>query len=337
MICDVHAHCIPSELVSWIHERGHGVGITTHTLGDRTSVIFDGRYRTAPLRADLTDHTRRLEVMDRSGVDIQLLASWIDLTGYQLEPDDGREWSKAINESLLGEASRAPDRFRVLCTAPLQDPAGAAEELHRCMQDPTVVGVEIATRIDETPLGAGALDDFWTVAEESGAMVLVHPMDPIPSIDLSGHFMHNMLGRPIETTLAFGSMLFAGVLERHPDLILCLVHGGGFVPFQIGRLDRGYRAKPGLVAEHLSMEPSAYLRRNVYLDTVVHDPAALRFMVDLVGSDRILVGTDYPFEMGDLDPVAFVRSAGITTEDADRILSGNAGALFGLPLGSGPS
>lgn len=333
MICDVHAHCIPSELVSWIHRHGPDVGVTTDTNGDKTSVIFDGRYRTAPLRADLTEHQRRIDVMDRTGVDVQVLASWIDLTGYQLSAAGGRDWSKAINESLLGEAAMDPDRFRVLCTAPLQDPTAAAEELALRMQDPAVVGIEIATRVDQAPLGDASLDEFWSAAEETDAMVLVHPMDPIPSIDLSGHFMHNMLGRPVESTLAFGSMLFAGVLERHPRLTLCLVHGGGFVPFQIGRMDQGFREKPRLVGEHISMEPGEYLRRNVFLDTVVHDPTVLRFMVDLVGSERILLGTDYPFEMGDQDPVRFVNSAGLAAEDAVRILSGNASTLFGLPGG----
>jgi aminocarboxymuconate-semialdehyde decarboxylase len=140
--------------------------------------------------------------------------------------------------------------------------------------------------------------------------------------------MDNMVGRPAETTVAFASLLFSGVFERHPDLTICVVHGGGFVPFQIGRFNQGYRQKPNLAGANLSMEPIEYLRRNVYVDTVLNEPAALRFLVDVLGADRILVGTDFPFEMGDLDPVEFVKTAGIAEQDVEAILSGNASRLF---------
>jgi aminocarboxymuconate-semialdehyde decarboxylase len=266
--------------------------------------------------------------MDRTGIDVQVLASWIDLTGYQLRPKDGIAWSRIVNERLAEEAATDSDRFLALGTIPLQDPEAAANELEYAMSELGMAGVEIATTVDDAPFHSLELDAFWSTAARLGAFVLLHPMNPRPGVDLKPWFMDNMVGRPAETTVAFASLLFSGVFERHPDLTICVVHGGGFVPFQIGRFNQGYRQKPNLAGANLSMEPIEYLRRNVYVDTVLNEPAALRFLVDVLGADRILVGTDFPFEMGDLDPVEFVKTAGIAEQDVEAILSGNASRLF---------
>jgi aminocarboxymuconate-semialdehyde decarboxylase len=328
MIYDVHAHCIPADLITWMEQHGHEVGIDVQKADGKARVVFDGRYKTAPLNSDLTIPELRIETMDRTGIDVQVIASWIDLTGYQLEPAKGLEWSKAINEMLAAEAATNPDRFLALGSVPLQDASKAAEEVRRIVQDHGMVGVEIATTVDQTALDLAELDEFWAAAAEVGAVVLLHPMAPLPGVDLGRYFMDNMIGRPAESTIAFASMLFGGVFERHPALPMIVVHGGGFIPFQIGRMNQGARQKPGLAGKNLSMEPLDYVRRNVYVDTVLNEPAALRFLVDLLGSDRIMVGTDYPFEMGDLDPVNFVRTAGLSDADVQAILTDNAARLF---------
>jgi aminocarboxymuconate-semialdehyde decarboxylase len=328
MVYDVHAHCIPTDAVAWVERHGREVGIEVESTDSGRLIVLDGRYRTAPLRIDLTDRAQRIETMDRTGIDVQILSSWIDLTGYQLDPAGGLRWSRALNEAIAAEAAATPGRFLALGSIPLQDPAGAAEELRRAMTELGMVGVEIATTVDGRALDIAGLDEFWAAAEELGAFVLLHPMAPLPGVDLGRYFMDNMVGRPAESTVAFAALLFSGVFERFPGLTLCVVHGGGFVPFQIGRMNQGYRQKPGLVGKHLSREPLDYVRRNVYVDTVLNEPASLRFLVDLLGAERILVGTDYPFEMGDLDPVAFVRSAGLTGADVEAILSGNAARIF---------
>lgn len=329
MVYDVHAHCIPADAIRWMERHGPEVGIEVGSTDSGKIVVLDGRYRTAPLRIDLTDRAARIETMDRTGVDVQILASWIDLTGYQLDRAGGICWSRALNEAIAAEAAQAPDRLLALGSVPLQDPSVAAEELHRAMSDLGMVGVEIATTVDGRALDLAGLDEFWAAAEELGAFVLLHPMAPLPGVDLARYFMDNIVGRPAESTVAFAGVLFSGVFERFPALTMCVVHGGGFVPFQIGRMTQGYRQKPGLVGKHLSREPIDYLRRNVYVDTVLNEPASLRFLVDLLGAERILVGTDYPFEMGDLDPVGFVRSAGLSEPDVEAILSGNAARIFG--------
>jgi aminocarboxymuconate-semialdehyde decarboxylase len=326
MIIDVHAHCIPAEFKQWLADHGDSHLTRLVDTARGTAVEIDGRVTTAPLRDDLTDFELRTSKLDAMGIDRQILAGWIDLTAYELPTDVGTAYSRVQNESLAAEAARAPERFSAIGTIPLQDPASAVKELEHAMSSLGMVGVEIATTVDGLFLDQAGLDDFWSAAVDLEAFVLLHPMRPLEGIDLKRYFMDNMIGRPAESTIAIAGLIFSGVLERHPGLKLCVVHGGGFAPFQIGRMDSGYEQKPGLAAKHITKAPSDYLRE-IYVDTVVHNHAALHFIVDQVGAERVMMGTDYPFEMGSLDPVGFVRSSGLDTATQDRILGDTAAAL----------
>jgi aminocarboxymuconate-semialdehyde decarboxylase len=267
--------------------------------------------------------------MDRMGVEVQLLAGWIDLTGYDLTGREGLSYSRAQNDCLAEEAAREPSRLRAVATIPLQDPTAAAGELERAMGDLGMAGVQIATTVGPDWLDRAGLDEVWEAAEALGAFVILHPMAPLSGVTLDRYFMDNSVGRPAETTIALAGLMYSGVFDRFPGLQMCVVHGGGFVPFQIGRLDRGYEAKPELAAKVAGKLPSEYLSR-LYVDTVVHSPGVLRFLVDTLGADRVLVGTDYPFEMGDDDPVALVDAVpGLEPSQREAILSGNARRLFG--------
>lgn len=326
MSIDVHAHCIPAELVELLEADGAEVGI--ELTDDRRAAIAGGR-TTMPLRTDLTDFDLRLAAMDQAGIEVQVLASWIDLTAYGLDPDKGERWSRRVNEALAAEAARVPGRFLMMATAPLQEPELAAQELRYATTELGAVGLEIATSVAGTELVDADLDPLWKTATELSSLVLLHPMNPIPSIDLKRHFLHNLIGRPIETTLAIARLLMAGVFDRHPDLKMCIVHGGGFLPYQVGRLQKGWTAKPALAATDLNSAPLDVIG-DLYFDTIVHNPIALRYLIDLVGADHIMLGTDYPFEAGDADPIASVDAIPNLTE-AERhwIISGTAKALLG--------
>lgn len=330
MIYDVHAHCIPAEFRTWLERRGDAVDAALVDSARGPQVRFADKVTTGPLREDLTDYEGRVADLDRMGIDVQVLSGWIDLTGYELSSPAAAEYSNAHNEALAGEAARAPDRFRTLGTVPLQDPDAAIAVLERAMGELGMKGVEIATTIDSRyPHRWEGLDGFWEAAQDLGAFVLLHPMRPLTGVDLDAFFMSNSVGRPAESTIALSGLILTGVFERFPELRLCVVHGGGFAPFQIGRLDKAYGQKPGLVGKHIAKAPSEYLR-SLYVDTVVHDPAALRYLVDYMGADRVLLGTDYPFEMGDQDPVGFVGSVpGLSTADVAAITGGTAAAMFG--------
>lgn len=327
MIIDVHAHCIPQPFRSWLADHGdeHLARLVDTPRG--TAVELDSRVTTAPLRDDLTDFDLRLARLDEMGIDRQILAGWIDLTAYELPSNVGIAYSRVQNETLAAEAARSPDRFSAIGTVPLQDPAAAVRELEHAMTTLGMVGVEIATTVDGLFLDQAGLDDFWAAALDLGAFILLHPMRPLEGVDLDRYFMSNMIGRPAESTIALAGIIFSGVLERHAGLKLCVVHGGGFAPFQIGRMNSGYEQKPGITANHITKPPSEYLRE-IYVDTVVHDHGALRFVVDQVGPDRVLMGTDYPFEMGSGDPVGFIRSSGLERSTQDSILGDTAASLI---------
>jgi aminocarboxymuconate-semialdehyde decarboxylase len=269
--------------------------------------------------------------MDACGVDVQVISSWVDLTAYALEPEPGAAYSRRVNQILADHAAEHPDRFLALGTVPLQGPAAAAEELRFAVEELGMVGVEIATTIDDADLDRAGLDPFWEVAEALGCFVLLHPCNPLPGADLARYFLDNMVGRPAESTIAIAGLLFGGVLERFPEVKICMCHGGGFLPFQIGRMERGYVAASQRTRENISTPPSE-LARHLYYDTVLHDPKALRFLVDQVGAERVMMGSDYPFEMGDPEPVKTVESIPDLDDDQrGMILGGNfASILEGL-------
>lgn len=329
MIIDVHAHCIPESFRSWMEAEGNPLGIDLVPTERGTAVRIDGRVTTQPLRDDLTDHDRRVAELDRMGLDHQVLSGWIDLTAYELEPEAGSRYARIQNECLAEEAAMTPGRFSAIGTVPLQDATRAVTELDHAMRDLGMKGVELATTVDGLYLDQAGLDDFWAAAQDLGAFIVLHPMRPLEGIDLSRYFMENMIARPAESTIALAGLIFSGVFERFPRLKVCVVHGGGFAPFQIGRMDAGYAQKPNLTGKHITRPPSDYLNR-IYVDTVLHHPAALRYVVELMGADRVMLGTDYPFEMGSLDPVDFVRSGGFDDDTTEAILGSTAEALIGL-------
>jgi len=321
MTYDVHAHCIPSAFIDLLKADGHRFGIEVFTDDTGLNALFVGRVKAGPFRPFLTDRVRRLETMDRTGIDIQILSSWIDLTGYALEGRGAATYSRRLNEMLAEEASTS-DRFLALATAPLQTPDAAAEELRYAIVELGMVGVEIATTVDGTDLDQAALDPFWAVAAELSCPILIHPYQPLAGVAWRNN-LDNMVGRPAETTLAIGNLMLSGVFDRHPDLQVLLVHGGGFLPFQLGRLEHGFRAVPHLAARNATRPPSE-VARGLYFDTVLHSPQAVAALISLVGADRVLVGSDYPFEMGDLDPLATLKaSPGLGTDEYEMITNGN--------------
>jgi len=290
--------------------------------------VIAGRVHLPPFRPVLGDMEARVAAMDGAGVDVQFLSSWVDLTAYALDGEQGAAYSRRFNEILTAEAATHPDRFLALGTIPLQSPRHAAEELRHAVEDLGMAGAQIATTVDQTDLDQAGLDPFWEAAEALRCLVVIHPCNPLAGVDLSRNFLDNLVGRPAESSIAVAHLLFSGVLERYPGLVVCTVHGGGFVPYQLGRMQRGFDAVPHLSAKHISTAPTELARR-LYYDTVLHDPRALAFLVERVGADRVLMGTDYPFEMGDHDPVATVEGIpGLTDQQRGLIVEGNVSRIL---------
>ncbi|MBO0827781.1 MAG: amidohydrolase family protein [Streptosporangiales bacterium] len=328
MTLDVHAHCVPVGLIETLERDSGSYGIEITSRDGTRAARIAGRVDTPALRSDLIDVDARIAAMDQARIRTQVLSSWIDLTAYALPADAGARYARMFNEHLAATAALHPDRFLAVCTVPLQSPERAAEELRHAVGRLGMVGVEIATTVDGTELDDPGLDPFWVAAHDLGCIVLVHPYRSLAGRSMKRYFLGNLVGNPAESTLAIAHLVFGGVLERFPDLRICVVHGGGFLPYQWGRLDRGYHAVPRLTAGQLTLPPSKWLRR-LYFDTVVHAPEVLRVLVDLVGVEHVVLGSDYPFEMGDPDPVATVEAVpGLDEAGRQLILRGNLDRLF---------
>jgi aminocarboxymuconate-semialdehyde decarboxylase len=325
---DVHAHCVPSNVIDRLDVDGPRLDMTLTGSRAADGLLMGGQVETGPIRPDLMDVPRRLASMDASGIDVQILSPWIDLTAYSLSGTAGTSFARLYNEELAAIAAAHPDRFRSVGTVPLQSPVAAAAELHHAVAELGMVGVEIATTVAGRDLDDPDLEPFWAAAEELACLVLLHPCASLAGRGVSRYFLGNLVGNPAESTVAVAHLIFGGVLERHPGLNICVVHGGGFVPYQLGRWDHGYQVNARGAAANLTRLPSEWAR-GLYYDSVLHSPNALRFAIDTFGVGQIVLGSDYPFEMGDSQAVQTVTDVpGLSETDRDRILSGTISDLI---------
>ena len=335
MSIDIHAHCVPAALIDLLRSDGGSFGIEVAEDGKGVTALLDGRRRVGPVRADLIDMSLRLKTMDDTGVAVQVLSSWVDLTGYELEPEAGAAYARRFNETIADEVAAHPDRLMMLATVPLQHGELAAAELDYAVSKLGAVGVEICTTIDGAALADSDLDAFWAKAEELRCVVLLHPHMPLIGIDLTAKLLDNMVGRPLESTIAIGRLMVAGLLDRYPDLTICMVHGGGALPYQVGRIQRGYERLPHVVATDMKSTPLEVFAK-LYYDTVVFTAPSLRFLIDFAGIDQVVLGSDYPFPMGDLDPIATVDTVlDLTPAERAAILEGNVRRLISQVKGRG--
>lgn len=319
---DLHCHFVPPAIVDRIvsDDGAHSITIT-----EDERVSFADKRSTQKWPRGMRDLTDRLERMDAQGVDLQIVSAWMDFSATELPAEDGAWLARGLNELTMDAIAPHGDRFRAMGAVPLQAPELAAEELRYALGELGMVAVEIATTLGTSELDDPGLAPFWSAAEELDALVLVHPINQSVGFErLSrSYFLDNIASNPAEATVAAANLIFGGVLVKHPRLKICLTHGGGFLPYQIGRLDRGYEGKPEVTAVSVDSPPSTFLRR-FYYDTVLHSPEALRFLVERVGADRVVLGSDYPFPMGDPEPVATVLKSALDDATTAGLLGGNA-------------
>jgi aminocarboxymuconate-semialdehyde decarboxylase len=306
-VVDAHAHVIVP-----------GLGVEVR-WDDRGQVVeLGGKAIRAAVR-EFVDLGKILEEQDRAGVDRVVLCPWVNLVG--------RETARQ-NEGL---AALVGPRVAVLGTVDLQRP----DELVELMQDGRFSGVEVAASVDGDYLGHDRFADFWAAAEETGALVFVHPTTRGFGIEaLDDYYLWNTAGNPLETTITAAHLVMAGVLERHPELGILLAHAGGAILSLRGRLRHSHSFQPD-ARSRLTESPVDSIRR-FYLDTVTHDPTLLRAAIEFAGAERVLLGSDYPFDMGLERPAEPVRELGLDPQDEAAILGGNALRLLGHGTGTGP-
>ncbi|MBI2756776.1 MAG: amidohydrolase [Chloroflexi bacterium] len=325
---DIHAHVLTEDMMARLGEADavHAPRLEERQAEQATLVVGTFRFPAFPRGG--WDVARRLADMDATGVAVQALSVVPFTYLYELEPALGATFSRIQNDAIAALVRDHPTRFVGLATLPLQDPLVAADELRRACGELGLRGFAMGTNVAGRNLDDPALAPVWAAAAEVGAFVFVHPQSVAAAERLGRYYLINLIGNPLDTSIAAASLVFGGVLERHPRLTVCLAHGGGFVPYQRGRWEHGWRvrAEP---RQSLRRDPAASLNRFLY-DTILHSPAALEYLVQTAGADRVLLGSDYPFDMGPSDPVAAVRGAVRGAAQQQAILGNTAAGLLGM-------
>jgi aminocarboxymuconate-semialdehyde decarboxylase len=329
LVVDAHAHVIVPEIA---RDAGPAEEWRTRVWreGDHQAFEVGGREVRSAVR-EWSDLERILADQDEAGTDVVVLSPLVLLLSYDVGPEEGLRRCRIQNEGLARLVRAGAGRVAALGAVPLQDPELAAKELRALMAGGVLGGVEVAASVRGRFLGDDAFAPFWDAAEETGALVFVHPTTRGFDAPVFGeHYLWNAVGNPLETTVTAAPLVLTGTMERHPGLNLLLAHGGGAILALRGRLRHAHSFQPQ-ARSRLHESPEESLRRFHY-DTVVHDPGLLRQLVETVGAERVLCGSDHPFDMGDLRPADSVRAAGLGAAVQAAVLGGNAARLLGLEV-----
>jgi len=325
---DLHTHILPPDLPDLRTLYGYGgfVALERPAPGSpvrRGRMTIDGTlFREIP---DTTwDSGRRLEECDRHGVAVQVLSTVPVMFCYWAEPDHAADLARRLNDHVAAVVAERPRRFAGLGTLPLQAPGLAVRELERCVRDLGLAGVQIGTHVNSWNLDEPALFPVFEAARDLGAAIFVHPWDMLGQERMRRYWLPWLVGMPAELSLAICSIIFGGVLERLPGLRIAFAHGGGAFPGTIGRIEHGFHARPDLCAVDNKVAPRAYLGR-FYVDSLVHDAEALRTLLRLFGAERVALGSDYPFPLGEAVPGALIDTLGdLAPEVRARLRAGTA-------------
>lgn len=327
-VVDVHAHVFPriSRAESRILHDTDGPWLRVD--GGDAGMMMSGNAEYRPVRSELWDPAVRIGRMDHLGVDIQVVSSTPLMFGYSMDPGRAAEWCELVNDRILDLCGHAPDRLVPLCQVPLQDPERACEQVSRAMAKGHA-GVHIGNHVGPRGLDDGEIREFLTHCAHEGAAVLVHPWDMLARDRMPRYMLSWLVGMAAETQLTILGLILSGAFEQLPkSLRLCFAHGGGSFPYLLGRADNAWQRRD-IVREDSPLPPSAYLDR-FSLDSAVFDPRALRLLVEVMGPERIMLGTDYPFPLGEENPGSLVRDSPLTAAERDLILGGNALRFFGI-------
>lgn len=320
MKIDVHAHILPEVF----HGSDDAFRVPIPGSGDHHQIEVQ---RTTSFDYEaMYSIDKRLRYMDNSGIDMHVLST-PPFYFYRLEPEKGLGASQSMNDELANVVAKNPDRFVALAHLPMQAPELAAQELERCVKELGIRGAEICTNINGTNLDDPSFDVLWAKMQELDVPFFLHPNFPLGPERLTEYYLINLIGFPVDSTVAAASLIFGGVLARFPQLKFYLAHAGGTCPYLRGRWEHGWRVRPEARIK-IQRPPSEYFPL-LFFDSLAHSLPALSFLAEQVGAGRIMLGTDYPFDMADPDPVKTVQSLPhLTDAEKELIFSGNAKQLL---------
>lgn len=333
-VIDTHAHIVPPEMLKTLRKNSNGYGVAFTGDEKKPIVQLAGSDYVRPLPMFLTHLDHRIETMNRQGVDMQILTGWVDFSAYTMPLNLGLKFSELQNESIAAVVSANPSRYVGAANVPLQDAASAVRVLQATREKYNFRAAQIATYLGPNRfLDDPSLDPFWAAAQEMGTFLIFHPYDEQRPAGLHDYFLHNCIGYPLQTTTAIVRLMFSGVFDRFPNLQIKVPHAGGFLPYQIERFQHAADFRPEPRSKGFKGRPAEVLRK-LYYDTITFSPATLRYLIDLVGAERLMLGSDYPFEMGDPDPVASVTAA-VEEKHRPAVLGETVKRIMGLGTSCG--
>lgn len=327
---DIHTHILPERWPDLRERYGYGgfISLDHHKTGCARMMMDERFFR--EVDSNCWDPAKRAAECERDGVSAQVLSTVPVMFSYWARAEDAYDLSQLLNDDLARVCQAQPERFVGLGTLPLQDPDLACRELERCVKELGLSGVEVGSHVNDWNLDAPELFVVFEKAAELGAAVFVHPWDMMGKDQMPDYWLPWLVGMPAETSRAICSMIFGGVFERLPALRCAFAHGGGSFPATIGRVQHGFDVRPDLCAQRNPVAPREYLGK-FWVDSLVHDPEVLRYLVGLVGERRVALGSDYPFPLGEHVPGALIKSmTDFSDETKQSLLAGAALEWLGL-------
>jgi aminocarboxymuconate-semialdehyde decarboxylase len=327
MMIDIHSHVIPPRIVERIARSPQEFAARIDGDADARKVIHEQGYA-YPLFAEFHDAEAKLEAMDRKGIDISVISPAPPMFYYWADVDLAVKAARLVNDGIADMVAHKPSRLRGMATIPLQHPDAAIAEMERVVREYGFKAIETGTSVEGAQLAEARFRPVLRRAQELGVFVFAHPYYVGAKHGLECYYLTNLIGNPLDTTIMLANLMFSGALDELDELRICLAHGGGFAPYQIGRLVHGHEVRSETHA-HSKASPKDLLRR-LYFDSLVFDPQALRYLIDLVGADHVCIGTDSPFDMADQHPAQTIASVPRLTEaERDHLCFRTALQLLG--------